>query len=70
MAEELRLLAVRLVNRWREKTLHSRSGGVPDSTKWVEGKFGRIKPRYRCTGGLKTDVGAINFMAVVWDVLA
>ena len=70
MPEELRLLAVGLQNRWREMTLHRRSEGVPDSTNWVEGKFGRITPRYRCTGGLKTDAGAINFMAVVWDVLA
>ena len=70
MSEELRLLAVRLLNRWREMTLHRRREGVPDSTNWVEGKFGRIKPRYRCTRGLKTDAGAINFMAVVCDVLA
>ena len=71
MAEELRrLLAVGLQNRCREMRLHIRREGVPDSTNWVEGKFGRIKPRYRCTGGLKTDAGAINFMSVVCDVLA
>ena len=69
LAEELRLLAVRLQNRWREMTLHRRREGVPDSTKWVEGKFGRIKARYRCKGGLKTDAGAINFVSVVCDVL-
>lgn len=69
LPEELRLLAVRLLNRWRQMTLHRRRDGVPDSTNWVEGRFGRIKPRYRTTRGLKTDAGAINFMSVVCDVL-
>ena len=69
LPEELRLLAVRLLNRWRQMTLHQRSEGVPESTNWLEGRFGRIKPRYRMTRGLKTDAGAVNFMSVVCDVL-
>ena len=69
LLEELRLLAVRLLNRWRQMTLYQRSEGVPDSTNWVEGRFGRIKPRYRMTRGLKTDSGAVNFMSVACDVL-
>lgn len=66
---ELRRLAVHLLDRWRQLTLHHRREGVPKSTNWLEGRFGRIKPRYRSTRGLKTDSGALNFMAVVCDVL-
>ena len=66
---ELRRLAVHLLDRWRQMTLHQRREGVPESTNWLEGRFGRIKPRYRSTRGLKTDAGALNFMAVVCDVL-
>ena len=67
---ELRRLAIHQLERWRQMTVHQRRLGVPNSTNWVEGRFGRIKPRYRTTRGLKTDSGAVNFMAVVCDVLA
>ena len=60
---------VHLLERWRQMTVHQRRPGVPNSTNWLEGRFGRIKPRYRTTKGLKTDSGALNFMAVVCDVL-
>ena len=70
LPSELRWLVVHLLERWRQMTLHQRRQGVPDSTNWLEGRFGRIKPRYRTTRGLKTDSGAINFMAVACDVLA
>ena len=59
LPRELRWLAV-----------HQRLSGIPNSTNWLEGRFGRIKPRYRTTRGLKIDSGAVNFMAVVCDVLA
>ena len=67
---ELKRLVIHLLERWRQMTLHQRRSGVPNSTNWLEGRFGRIKPRYRMTRGLKTDSGAANFMAVVCDVLA
>ena len=67
---EIRWLVVHLLERWRQMTLYQRRPGVPSSTNWLEGRFGRIKPRYRTTRGLKTDSGALNFMAVVCDVLA
>lgn len=70
LPRELRWLVVHLLERWRQMTLHQRRPGVPNSTNWLEGRFGRIKPRYRTTRGLKTDSGAVNFMAVVSDVLA
>ena len=67
---QLRRLVIHLLERWRQMTVHQRRSGVPNSTNWVEGRFGRIKPRYRTTRGLKTESGAVNFMAVVCDVLA
>ena len=70
LPSELRRLAIHLLERWRQMTVHQRRSGVPNSTNWVEGRFGRIKPRYRTTRGLKTESGAVNFMAVVCDVLA
>lgn len=70
LPDELRWLLTHLLVRWRELTLHQRRAGVPNSTNWLEGRFGRIKPRYRTTRGLKTDLGALNFMSVVCDVLA
>ena len=70
LPDELRWLVTHLLVKWRELTLHQRRDGVPNSTNWLEGRFGRIKPRYRTTRGLKTDAGALNFMAVVCDVLA
>ena len=60
----------RLPPELRRLAIHQRRSGVPNSTNWVEGRFGQIKPRYRTTRGLKTDSGAVNFMAVVCDVLA
>ena len=65
-----RRLLVHLLERWRQLTVYQRQPGVPRSTNWVEGRFGRIKPRCRMTRGLKTDSGTANFMAVVCDVLA
>ena len=70
LPSELKRLVIHLLERWRQMTLHQRRSGVPNSTNWLEGRFGRIKPRYRMTRGLKTDSGAVNFMAVVCDVLA
>lgn len=35
----------------------------------VEGRFGRIKPRYRMRRELETESGAINFIVVVCNVL-
>ena len=70
LPDELRWLVTHLLVRWRELTLHHRRAGAPNSTNWLEGRFGRIKPRYRTTRGLKTDSGALNFMAVVCDVLS
>ncbi len=66
----LRRLLVHLLERWHQLTVHQQQAGIPSSTNWLEGKFGRIKPRYRTTRGLKTDAGAVNFMALVCDVLA
>lgn len=70
LPDELRWLVVHLLERWRQMTVHQHRLDVPQNTNWVEGRFGRIKPRYRMTRGLKTDSGAANFMAVVCDVLA
>lgn len=70
LPSELRWLAVHLLERWRQMTVHQRRPEVPSNTNWLEGRFGRIKPRYRTTRGLKTDSGAVNFMAVACDVLA
>ena len=70
LPDELRWAITHLLVKWRELTLHQRRANVPNSTNWLEGRFGRIKPRYRMTRGLKTDAGALNFMAVVCDVLA
>ena len=70
LPKELRWMVTHLLVKWRELTLHQRRSGVPNSTNWLEGRFGRIKPRYRTTRGLKTDSGAVNFMAVICDVLA
>ena len=69
LPRELRRLAVHLQERWRQMTLHQREPGVPNTTNWLEGRFGRIKPRYRLTRGLKSAAGAANFMAVLGDVL-
>ncbi len=69
LPRELRRLAVHLPERWRQMTLHQREPGVPNSTNWLEGRFGRIKPRYRLPRGLKSAAGAANFMAVLGDVL-
>lgn len=66
----LRRLVVHLLERWHQLTVYQRQPGVPRSTNWLEGRFGRIKPRCRLTRGLKTDAGTVNFMAVVCDVLA
>ena len=66
---ELRRLVVHLQERWRQMTLHQRDPEVPNSSNWLEGRFGRIKPRYRLTRGLNSDSGAANFMAVLGDVL-
>lgn len=68
LPQELRPLAARLLNRWRQMALFMRVAGAPESTNWVEGKFGRIKPRYRMTRSLKPDAGALSFMSVVCNV--
>ena len=70
LPSELRWLAVHLLERWRQMTVHQTRPEVPMSTNYLEGKFGRIKPRYRTTRGLKTDTGAITFIAVVCDIVA
>ena len=70
LPRELRWLVVHLLERWRQMTVHQRLPEVPHSTNWLEGRFGRVKPRYGMTRGLKTDSGAVNFMAVVCNVLA
>ena len=69
LPRELRRLAVHFQERWRQMILHQREPEVPNSTNWLEGRFGRIKPRYGLTRGLKSDAGAVNFMAVLSDVL-
>ena len=69
LPRELRRLVVHLPERWRQMTLHQREPGVPNTTNWLEGRFGRIKPRYRLHRGLKSAAGAANFMAVLGDVL-
>ena len=70
LPRELRWLVVHLLERWRQMTVHQRLPEVPNSTNWLEGRFGRVKPRYGMTRGLKTDSGAVNFMAVVCNVLS
>ena len=70
LPDELRWIVTHLLVKWRELTLHQRRADVPNSTNWLEGRFGRIKPRYRTTRGLKSDSGALNFMSVICDVLA
>ena len=50
-------------------TLHQRETEAPNSTNWLEGRFGRVKPRYQLTWGLNRAAGADNFMAVLGDVL-
>lgn len=69
LPRELRRLAVYLQGRWRQMTLHQREPEVPNSANWLEGRFGRIKPRYKLTRGLNVDAGAANFVAVLGDVL-
>ena len=69
LSRELRRLAVHLPERWRQMTLQQREPGAPNSANWLEGRFGRIKPRYRLTRGLKSVAGAANFTAVLGDVL-
>ena len=69
LPRELRRLAVHLQERWRQMTLHQREPEVPNTTNWLEGRFGRIKPRYKLTRGLNSAAGAANFMAVLGDVL-
>ena len=69
LPRELRRLAVHLPERWRQMTLYQREPGVLNTTNWLEGRFGRIKPRYKLTRGLKSAAGAANFMAVLGDVL-
>ena len=51
-----------LQERWRQMTLHQRELDVPNSTNWLEGRFGRIKPRYRLTRGLNGAAPATNFI--------
>ena len=63
LPDELRWMVTHLLVKWRELTLHQRRADVPNSTNWLEGRFGRIKPRYRTTRGLKSDSGALNFMS-------
>ncbi len=70
LPDEMRWVVTHLLVKWRELTLHQRRAGAPNSTNWLEGRFGRIKPRYRATRGLKSDAGALNFMSVVCDALA
>ena len=62
-------MAVHFQERWRQMTLHQKEPEIPNSANGLEGRFGRIKPRYRLTRGLKSDAGAVNFMAVLSDVL-
>ena len=69
LPRELRRLTVHLPERWRQTTLHQRETGVPNTTNWLEGRFGRIKHRYKLTRGLKSAAGAANFMAALGDVL-
>ena len=69
LPRELRRLAAHFQERWRQRTRHQKEPEIPDSANGLEGKFGRIKPRYRLTRGLKSDAGAVNFMAVLSDVL-
>ena len=51
LPRDLRRLAVQLQERWRQMTLHQRESGIPNSTNWLAGRFGRIKPHYRMTRG-------------------
>ncbi len=57
LSRELRCLAVHLPERWRQMTLYQREPGVPNTTNWLEGWFGRIKPYYRLPRGLKSAAG-------------
>lgn len=38
---------------------------VPSSTRWLEGWFGRVKPRARLTREMKTKAEALNFMRLM-----
>ena len=69
LPRELRRLAAHLQERWRQMTLHQKEPEVPNSTNWLEGWFGRIKPRYKLTRELNSTAGAANFIAVLVDVL-
>ena len=40
LPRELRRLAVHLPEHWRQITLHQREHGVPNTTNWLEGRFG------------------------------
>ena len=59
LPRELRRLAAHFQERWRQRTRHQKEPEIPDSANGLEGKFGRIKPRYRLTRGLKSDAGAV-----------
>ena len=46
-------------------TLRQSDPAVPNSANWLEGRFGRIKPRYRLTRGLNSAAGAANFIMML-----
>ena len=68
LPRKLLRLAVHLPERWRQITLHQREPGLPNSADWLEGSFGRIKPRYRLPRAEKRRRAA-DFRAVLGGVL-
>ena len=62
---EVRKLLWHLVERWHELVRSQGNPKVPTSTNRLEGWFGCFKPRARLTRGLKTEVGALNFVCLM-----
>ncbi len=60
LPDELRRPVTHILVKWRELTLRQRRTDVSNSANRLEGRFGRIKPGYGTTRGLKSD----------WDALA
>ena len=69
LPRELRRLAVHLQERWRQMPRHQREPGISNSANWLQGRFGRIKPRCQLTRELNSDAGTANFITVLGDVL-
>ena len=67
---EVRQRLWHLVSRWNDPVRSQHNPKVSATTNQLEGWLGRLKPRARLTRGLKTEVGALNFVGLMARAMA